>query len=106
MRGPVFYRFGHASRAGDAGAAFRLGIVATLVVIGGVGLAQEQRELVPQAIHSTQTANLVPVQADAFFNNYRLRNGETFEQLRWLCPTRTRTRAKPNDNHSAEPPVS
>jgi homoserine O-acetyltransferase len=82
MRGPVFYRFGHASRAGDARAAFRVGIVATLVAIGGVGLAQEQRELVPQAIHSTQTANLVPVQADAIFDSYRLRNGETIEQLR------------------------
>jgi homoserine O-acetyltransferase/O-succinyltransferase len=82
MRGPVFYRFGHASRAGDAHAAFRVAIVATLVVIGGVGLAQEQREPVPQAIHSTWTANLVPAQADAFFDNYRLRNGETFEQLR------------------------
>jgi homoserine O-acetyltransferase len=45
-------------------------------------LAQEPHEPAPQANHSSATADLAPVQADAFFDNYRLRNGETFEPLR------------------------
>ena len=82
---PVFRKFrqvGHARRGKDARAALRAGVVATLNVIAGAGLAQEPREPAPQANHSAATADLAPVQADAFFDNYRLRNGETFEQLR------------------------
>jgi homoserine O-acetyltransferase len=83
MWGPVFRRsrqIGHARRG--ARAALRAGVVATLNVIGGAGLAQGPREPAPQANHSATVADLAPVQADAFFDNYRLRNGETFEQLR------------------------
>jgi homoserine O-acetyltransferase len=82
---PVFRRFrqgGHARRGKKARAALRAGILATLNVIGGAGLAQEPREPAPQANHSAATADLAPVQADAIFENYRLRNGEAFEQLR------------------------
>jgi homoserine O-acetyltransferase len=82
---PVFRRFrqgGDARRGKEARAALRAGILATLNVIGGVGLAQEPREAAPQANHSAATADLAPVQADAIFENYRLRNGEAFEQLR------------------------
>jgi homoserine O-acetyltransferase len=81
----VFRRFrqgGDARRGKEARAALRAGILATLNVIGGVGLAQEPREAAPQANHSAATADLAPVQADAIFENYRLRNGEAFEQLR------------------------
>jgi homoserine O-acetyltransferase len=79
----VFRRFrqGGDARRG-ARAALRAGVVATLNVIGGAGLAQEPREPALQANHSAATADLAPVQADAIFENYRLRNGEAFEQLR------------------------
>jgi homoserine O-acetyltransferase/O-succinyltransferase len=73
---------GDARRGKEARAALRAGILATLNVIGGVGLAQEPREAAPQANHSAATADLAPVQADAIFENYRLRNGKAFEQLR------------------------
>ena len=82
---PVFCKFrqvGHARRGKDARAALCAGVVAILNVIGGAGLAQEPREPAPQANHSAATADLAPVQADAVFDNYRLRNRETFEQLR------------------------
>ena len=73
----VFRRF---RQGGDvrrgARAALRAGVVATLNVIGGAGLAQEPREPALQANHSAATADLAPVQADAIFENYRLRNGE------------------------------
>lgn len=85
MRGPVFERFkpvGHTSRTWNIRAAFRVGIVAALVSIGGAGLAQERSPLAPQAADPAATAKLSPVQADAFFDNYRLRNGEAFERLR------------------------
>jgi homoserine O-acetyltransferase len=82
---PVFRKsrhVGHAGRGKGARAALCAGVVATLNVIGGAGLAQEPREPAPQASHSAATADLAPLQADAFFDNYRLRNGETLEQLR------------------------
>jgi homoserine O-acetyltransferase len=82
---PVFRKcrhLGHAGRGKGARAALCAGVVATLNVIGGAGLAQEPREPAPQASHSAATADLAPLQADAFFDNYRLRNGETLEQLR------------------------
>src|ERR1700730_3399340 len=82
---PVFRKsrqVGHVRRGKGARAALRAGVVATLNVIGGAGLAQEPREPAPQANQSVATADLAPVQADVFFDNYRLRNGETFEQLR------------------------
>jgi homoserine O-acetyltransferase/O-succinyltransferase len=85
MREPVFNRFrqvGRARRARDARWAFRVGGVMTLVGISGASLAQEQRELTPKANESAAMVDLAPVQADAFFDNYRLRNGETFERLR------------------------
>lgn len=70
----------HARRG--AGAALRAGVVAALNVISGAGLAQEPREPAPQTNHSATVVDLAPVQADAVYDNYRLRNGETFEQLR------------------------
>jgi homoserine O-acetyltransferase len=82
---PAFRRFrqgGDARRGKEARAALRAGILATLNVIGGAGLAQEPCEAAPQANHSAATVDLAPVQADAIFENYRLRNGEAFEQLR------------------------
>src|SRR3984893_2310923 len=82
---PVFRKsrqVGHARRGKEGRAALRAGVVVTLNVIGGAGLAQEPREPAPQANHSAATADLAPVQADAIFENYRLRNGEAFEQLR------------------------
>jgi homoserine O-acetyltransferase/O-succinyltransferase len=80
---PVFPKsrqVGHPRRG--AGAALRAGVVATLNIIGGAGLAQESREPALQANHSARMADLAPVQADAVYDKYRLRNGETFEQLR------------------------
>jgi homoserine O-acetyltransferase len=82
---PVFRKFrqgGDAKRGKEVRAALRAGILATLNVIGGAGLAREPREAAPQANHSAATASLAPVQADAIFENYRLRNGEAFGQLR------------------------
>jgi homoserine O-acetyltransferase len=73
---------GHARRGKEARAALHAGVVAALTVLGGAGLAQEPREPAPQADQSAAKADLVPLQADAFFDNYRLRNGETVEQLR------------------------
>jgi homoserine O-acetyltransferase len=82
---PVFRKFrqvGHARRGKDARAVLCAGVVTILNVIGGASVAEEPREPAPQASHSATTVDLAPVQADAFFDNYRLRNGEAFEQLR------------------------
>jgi homoserine O-acetyltransferase len=77
-----FRQVGHARRGKDARAALCAGVVAGLNIIGGAGLAQEPREPAPQASHSAAATDLAPLQADAFFDNYRLRNGETLVQLR------------------------
>jgi hypothetical protein len=83
---PKSRQVGHPRRG--AGAALRAGVVATLNVIGGAGLAQESREPALQANHSARMADLAPVQADAVYDKRSSSFACTMRPLAHLIATR------------------